>query len=144
MQGRIMVLLAALMAGAGCRGDAGDEPAEVQEVEAPRLDPALAAHLPEGVPIEVAAEGGELYPLCGVCHGMEGEGTALGPPLNDPAALPAAGIDGIADVIRAGVSSPAEFPVPMPAYGPADFTGEQVRALSAYVYLLGRRGETPR
>lgn len=137
------MLFAAAVAVAGCQGDAGGETEAVQEVEAPTLDPALAAHLPEGVSIETAAEGGELYPLCGVCHGMEGEGTALGPQLNDPAALAAPGIDGIAGVIRSGVGSPADFPVPMPAYGPADFSDEQVRALSAYVHLLSRRGAAP-
>lgn len=140
----IVILAAACVAGAGCDRDGAGEPPDVQQVEARSLDPALAAHLPQGVSIETAQEGRDLYPECGVCHGLEGEGTRLGSALGDGAWTRGSGeIGEIAALIRSGVPAAGEFPVPMPAYGPADYSDEQVRALAAYVFLLSRNGAAP-
>lgn len=141
----IAILAAACVAAAGCDREGAGEPADVERVEARAIDPQLAAHLPEGVPVEVAESGRELYPECGVCHGLEGEGTDLGPPLTDAAGWTrgSGGMDEIASLIRSGVPSPRGFPAPMPAYAAFDYSDEQVRALAAYVFLLSRTAAAP-
>lgn len=135
--------VAVLVALAGCdtikSGGAASE--RDAETEAPALDRALAAHLPAGVRIEVAERGRELFPTCGVCHGMEGEGTQLGPPLRDADWIHISGtIEEIAGVARSGVPSPREYPIPMPVLGGGNFDDEDIRALATYVFLLSRSG----
>lgn len=145
MHRRMIAILAGACATAtGCDREGAGDPADVQRVEARSIDPQLAAHLPEGVSIEAAEEGRELYPECGVCHGLEGEGTRLGSPLRDGEWSHVTGeIDEIAALIRSGAPAAGEFPIPMPAYGATDFSDEQVRALAAYVFLLSRNGSAP-
>lgn len=140
----IAILATACVAGTACeRGGAG-EPADVEAVEAREIDPRLAAHLPEGVTVETAETGRDLYPECGACHGFEGEGTELGPPLTDGEWIRGSGgMDEIAALIRSGVPSPRGFPAPMPSYGTGDYSDEQVRGLAAYVFLLSRAGAGP-
>lgn len=144
MQRRTIAILTAACLAAGCDREGAGEPADAERVEARSIDPQLAAHLPEGVPVEVAESGRELYPECGVCHGLEGEGTDLGPPLNDGEwTRGSGGMDEIASLIRSGVPSPRGYPAPMPAYAAFDYSDEQVRALAAYVYLLSRTAAAP-
>jgi mono/diheme cytochrome c family protein len=138
-------VLALLLAAAACGGGeeetpaASDVAAAASEIE--EIDPALAAKLPEGVPFRLAEQGRELFPVCATCHGFEGEGTQLGPSLADPEWIHGTGtLQDIERVILSGVDEPETFPVPMPVLGGGEFTAEQVRALSAYVYLLSRRG----
>lgn len=136
-----MLVLAAACVMPGCEGDRAGAGEAVEEVEAPSLDPSLAAHLPAGASIETAAQGRELYPMCGVCHGMEGGGTDLGPALADAERLHISGdIDEIANIIRTGVPDPVEFGIPMPGYGREALEDDEVRALATYVYLLERSG----
>lgn len=131
---------------AGCEEEEPPEgvPAGAGGVSARPLDPALAQHLPEGVSFELAEEGQALYPVCGVCHGMEGEGTQLGPSFRDPEWIHGSGeIQEIAEITRTGVADPEEFSIPMPVLGGGRFDARQVQAVATYVYLLSRDGQTP-
>jgi mono/diheme cytochrome c family protein len=129
-----MLLLAA------CDGVAadGDPEAELAS-EMAEVPPEAMEVLPEGVTREMVVEGRELYVVCSVCHGMEGEGTQLGPPLRDGEWRRIEGdLVSIEGVVREGVRSPADYPVPMPVMGGGSFTAEELRAVSAYVYALGQ------
>jgi mono/diheme cytochrome c family protein len=86
-------------------------------------------------------EGERLYATaCIACHGPGGNGTQLGPSHRDEEWIHVDGsLESMMELIRAGVPSPKEHPVPMPPLGGGDFDDEQVRALAAYVYSLSRR-----
>jgi mono/diheme cytochrome c family protein len=134
---------AAVVALSGCdrmEWEAPEAEGEV-EMEAAALDPALAGHLPAGVSLEVAERGREIFPTCGVCHGMEGEGTQLGPALSDGEWIHISGtIDEIARITRSGVQSPQRFPIPMPVLGGGSLDEADLEAVATYVYLLSRSG----
>jgi mono/diheme cytochrome c family protein len=108
--------------------------------EAVTVDLPAGVSLPEGVALEMAAEGRELYTVCAVCHGPDAAGTQLGPPLREMAYRPEQ-FDEIVEVIRTGAPATERFPVPMPVMGGGDFTPEQMRALAAYVYVVSHRAE---
>ncbi len=76
---------------------------------------------------------------CTGCHGGNGEGTTLGPPLagkNKKWLWSEGSFAGIAKTITDGVSQPKEFRSPMPPMGGAQLTPDQVKALAAYVWSL--------
>lgn len=138
-----LALLAALAGSAACdmTEGGGANAGTTPESEAPALDPALAAHLPAGVSADLALQGRELFPTCGVCHGMEGEGTQLGPSLRDADWIHTDGsLEGITSIVQAGVPTPREHPIPMPPLGGGSFGREQLEAVAAYTFLLGRSG----
>lgn len=104
------------------------------------IDPSLLAALPEGSTLEELEAGRTGFVVCTVCHGLNGEGTQLGPSLRDTAWIHIpADIDSIARIIRTGVESPEEFPMPMPVMGAGDFDESELRAVASYVYALSRK-----
>jgi mono/diheme cytochrome c family protein len=125
----------------GDRGVESEAPEQVAagEAEVEVLDRSLASNLPPGTTFEMAQQGRQQFPVCGVCHGLDAAGTPLGPPLNDAEWI---GISGelaeIEAVIRNGVAEPQEYPIPMPVLGGGAFTDEQIRALATYVYVVSR------
>lgn len=138
---RWLVATAALAAVlSGCdRTDAasGSEPeAEPQVAE---FDPALAAMLPPGITPELAESGRALFLPCAVCHGLDGRGNQLGPSLRDTSWTHITGsIEEIERVIRDGVPTPRDHPVPMAPMGGGDFDDEELRAVAAYVFAISR------
>lgn len=108
--------------------------------------PAAAQQLPEGVSEETVRQGRQIFVgngFCYTCHGREGRGVPnLGADLTDRDWKHSDGsFRGLVDRIREGV--PAEESasgVPMPPAGGANLTGEQVRAVAAYVWTLSRGG----
>lgn len=75
---------------------------------------------------------------CYTCHGSDAHGSALAPNLTDTTWLDIGGsYAAIADLVRAGVPNPKQFPAPMPSMGGAELTDEQICAVSAYVLGLG-------
>ncbi len=128
----------AVVLGACGRGDApgggANKAGNPANSEGRPVAAAAVGVLPQGVPREVGEQGRELYlRACVMCHGENGGGNALGPSLIDRQWLEGNGsFDEIIAVVRDGVPTPKEFPVPMPPRGDGSFTDEQIRAVSAY------------
>lgn len=143
--GPLTLVLVAAVATSGCEREAHEraenEESPEAEVVAEPLDPALAANLPPGVTIEEAQLGQRLFTVCTVCHGPDARGTQLGPSLRDAEWIHIQGErEEIAELVRSGIATPREYPVPMPPMGGGDFDEAELRALATYVYLLGRQG----
>jgi mono/diheme cytochrome c family protein len=136
----------------GC-GDAADEPrpatpppttgapgAAAPAAPAPTM---ATGDLPAGVTAEMVQQGQQVYAgagICFTCHGQNAQGTPLGPALNDGEWI---WIDTAQDVlpqlvtvIRTGVTSPREYPAPMPPMGGANLNEDQLMAVSAYLLTL--------
>jgi mono/diheme cytochrome c family protein len=129
---------------AGCRadGEAPEGPAAAAHREAVEESGPPPGALPEGITAEQAEEGRRTYRLlCVTCHGGDGEGTQLGPSLVDGEWRLAEGgaFPAVVEVVRAGVDPPEEYPVPMPGAEELQLSEEEVRAVAAYAYSLGRR-----
>jgi len=101
--------------------------------------------VPAGATPAMVALGKRIYQgqvggaACTGCHGGNGEGTTLGPPLagkNKKWLWSDGSFAGIAKTITDGVSQPKEFRSPMPPMGGAQLTPDQVKALAAYVWSL--------
>jgi mono/diheme cytochrome c family protein len=118
------------------RGSAGSASADA--ADAPPIDPRIAASLPQGVTIQMATQGQQLFnSVCVACHGPGGEGTQLAPSLRDEDWIHITGeIDEITNLVRTGVPDPEEYPIPMPPLGGGAFTEAELRAVAAYVYAL--------
>jgi mono/diheme cytochrome c family protein len=136
----VAVLAVLAIATAGCGRGADDEDgagAEVKDTAVAKLDPALAAHLPPGATMEMAENGRKLFITCSVCHGLDADGTQLGPSLRDDEWVD---IDGtpeqIQRVIVEGVPEPKRLATPMPPLGGGHFDADQIRDLTAYVYAI--------
>ena len=101
-----------------------------------------ASILPEGVTVEMAREGQDIFHgegVCVTCHLRGGAGGPLAPNLTDDVWL---NIDGeyesIVNVVVTGVPQPLEHPGQMLARAGTSITDDQVRAVAAYVYTLSR------
>ncbi|HXA92213.1 MAG TPA: c-type cytochrome [Steroidobacteraceae bacterium] len=78
---------------------------------------------------------------CTGCHGSDGSGSPLGPPLTANKWQWGDGsVAGIAKTIAAGVPQPKAYRGPMPPMGGAQLTAQQISALAAYVWSLSHRG----
>lgn len=78
---------------------------------------------------------------CAGCHGPEGGGTPLGPPLDANKWLWSNGsYAGIESTIRDGVAKPKAYRSPMPPMGGSQLSPEQISAVAAYVWALGHQG----
>jgi mono/diheme cytochrome c family protein len=108
----------------------------------PSGDPALQGGLPPGVTAQLVQEGNRIYHqqgICFTCHGPSGEGTALGPRLNDQEWLHITGeYEEIVNIIRTGVANPRQYAAPMPPMGGANLNENQLRAVAAYVFAVTR------
>ena len=99
--------------------------------------------VPEGATPAMVALGKRIYlgqvggAACTGCHGGNGEGTPLGPPLagkNKKWLWSDGSFAGITKTIPDGVSQPKNYRSAMPPMGGAQLTPEQVKALAAYVW----------
>lgn len=115
--------------------------AVVVELPPITIDPAL---LPEGVTMEMAEEGQEIFNgvgICFTCHTQGGGGGPLAPDLTDDLWL---NIDGtyqsMVDIINTGVPQPVEHPGAMLPRAGTNLTDEQVRSVAAYVFTLRQGG----
>lgn len=135
------LLATTLILSAGCGDEAGSERVVGEEVveEVEEVDPALLEVLPAGSTREMLSEGRRLYVVCSPCHGTDARGTQLGPSLRDTSWIHIApAVPEIAQIIRTGVATPAEFEIPMPVMGGGRFDEAQLQALATYVYALGQ------
>ena len=100
--------------------------------------------LPEGVTPEMVAQGKEIYAgvgLCYVCHGGDGTGMpGMGADLTDDEWVQADGTyEGIVKTVLAGVDvDKSTTGIVMPPKGGSSITDDQVKAVAAYVYTLGK------
>jgi glucose/arabinose dehydrogenase/mono/diheme cytochrome c family protein len=99
--------------------------------------------LPEGVTPEKLALGNRIYhgevggAPCTGCHGVNGAGSPLGPPLTGKKWLWSDGsFAGLMKSITEGVPKPKRYRSPMPPLGGAQLTPDQIKALTAYVWTL--------
>jgi mono/diheme cytochrome c family protein len=77
---------------------------------------------------------------CTGCHGTDGGGTSLGPPLGSHRWLWSdGGYAGIRQTIAKGVPTPKKYRSPMPAMGGAELSDDEVAAVAAYVWTLSHR-----
>ena len=82
---------------------------------------------------------------CTGCHGANGEGTPLGPPLTKHKWLWSdGGYAGIQKTIMEGVAQPKQYRSPMPPMGGAQLTPDQASAVAAYVWSLSHSGASGR
>ena len=102
--------------------------------------------VPPGSTAAAVAQGERIYrgevggAPCTGCHGSDGSGSPLGPPLNAHKWQWSDGsVAGIARTITAGVAQPKAYRGPMPPMGGAQLTPQQVSALAAYVWALGHQ-----
>lgn len=96
--------------------------------------------LPPGVTADMVSAGQQVFgTTCFACHGMNGTGGPLAPPLNDAQWLNIDGsYDAIVGVVTNGVPQQKQYPAPMPPKGGAAITDEQVRQVAAYVFSISR------
>jgi mono/diheme cytochrome c family protein len=99
--------------------------------------------LPHGVAGQMVAQGQAIFDGrggCFHCHGENGRGTFVAPPLNSGAHLhlQTGTYQEIIDLIRTGVSRPKRYPTNMPPLGGASLTEGEVRSVAAYVFTLTR------
>lgn len=99
--------------------------------------------VPEGATPAMVSLGKRIYlgqvggAACTGCHGGNGEGTPLGPPLsgkNKKWLWSDGSFAGITKTITDGVSQPKNYRSAMPPMGGAQLTPQQVKALAAYVW----------
>lgn len=142
---------AAVVLLSACAGDAGEQEPPAADTSAPAAQPTpppaapagANVDLPEGVTQEMVAQGETIFndQICATCHGVDGVGTPLGPPMTDTEWL---NIDGsyesIMEIVRTGVAQPKEFQAPMLPMGGLQLTDDQIRQVSAYVYSLSHGG----
>jgi len=101
--------------------------------------------VPAGATQAMVALGDRIYhgqvggAACAGCHGANATGSPLGPSLTGKKWLWSDGsYDGILKTIREGVPHPKNYRSPMPPMGGAQLTGEQLKALAAYVWAISR------
>lgn len=107
---------------------------------------AAAQDLPQGVTREMVEQGRDLFTgdgFCYTCHGRDGTGmSGAGGDLTDGQWRHVDGsFESLVSRIRNGVRANASSTgVPMPPAGGAELPPEQIRAVAAYVWTLGRGG----
>jgi glucose/arabinose dehydrogenase/mono/diheme cytochrome c family protein len=141
-----------LTAPAGAPVEAAAKPPEGTHPDAGAAASAKGnAAVPEGATAAMVALGRRIYhgqvggAACTGCHGDNGEGTPLGPPLagkNKKWLWSDGSFAGITKTITDGVSQPKEYRSAMPPMGGAQLTPEQVKALGAYVWSMSHRAPT--
>ncbi len=138
-------------AGPPCPDAAAPPQAMVRAASAQRshADAGAGANLsaPPGATLSMVQLGSSIYhgqvaaAPCAGCHGDDGAGTPLGPPLTAHAWLWSDGsYAGITRTINAGVAEPKQYRSPMPAKGGAQLDAQQVAAVAAYVWALSHPG----
>lgn len=97
---------------------------------------------PPGATAEQVAQGMALFQggSCADCHGRNATGEPAGPPLNTGSPLWTDGsLAQITDVIGNGVPQPMQYPKPMPPMGGAQLSPDELAAIAAYVWAVGRQ-----
>ena len=100
--------------------------------------------LPEGVTVEMVAQGKSVYSgavICSSCHGPAGAGVpSLGADLTDAEWLHSDGTyEGVVKTVMEGVTAQASSSgIPMPAKGGTKISDDDANAVAAYVWTLSK------
>jgi glucose/arabinose dehydrogenase/cytochrome c553 len=96
--------------------------------------------IPAGSSAAEVAEGARVFrsTTCGGCHGMDGSGSPLAPSLTSGPWLWGGSLDQITASIQNGIPAPKQYRSPMPAMGGANLSPSDLKAVSAYVWAIGR------
>lgn len=120
--------------------------AKLAPVNAAANPAAALGALPPGFTSEQVALGSRIYRgversgTCQGCHGPDGKGSTIGPPLTGPDWLWGDGsVPAIAKAIREGIAEPKKYPSGMPALGGSPLSDSDVNAVAAYVWTLGQK-----
>ena len=109
---------------------------------APTVAPAMqtASAVPPGSSAAEVAAGERVYKgsTCAGCHGGDGGGSAVGPSLVAGPWLWGGSLPEITASVRNGVPQPKQYRSPMPPLGGASLSDSEVKAVSAYVWSIGR------
>jgi len=102
--------------------------------------PAAALPVPPGSSSAEVAQGDKVYHAnaCAGCHGADGSGTPLAPSLRSGPWLWGGALDQITASIQNGIPAPKQYRSPMPAMGGSSLSPADVKAVSAYVWAIGR------
>jgi glucose/arabinose dehydrogenase/mono/diheme cytochrome c family protein len=107
-----------------------------------------APAVPQGATLAMVTLGERIYhgqvaaAACTGCHGTDGSGTPLGPPLTAHAWLWSDGsYAGIDKTIRDGVANPKQYRSAMPPMGGAQLSADQLSAVAAYVWSLSHSAQ---
>ncbi len=122
-----------------------DAPVAVAPAAAPAETSNAGIPVPPGFAAAQVALGKRIYDgeerggTCSGCHGSDGRGTSVGPGLTGERWLWGDGsVASIAKVIRGGVANPKQFAGAMPPDGGAPLTPQDVDAVAAYVWSIGK------
>lgn len=123
-------------------------PMTVLSLASPAAAQQQADSLPEGVTLDMVSEGKILYNglgICAVCHGPDAKG-ATAPDLTDDEWLHSDGsFEAIVKQILTGVPlEESTSGMPMLPNGGSALTEQQVQAVAAYVWSLGKLGSLQR
>ena len=117
-------------------------PPEGTHPDAGRSTPALPT--PPGATADQVALGNRIFHgeasdgTCSGCHGSDGGGSTVGPPLNSGHWLWSDGsLPALTSTIESGVAHPKQYQGVMPPLGGAPLSPSDVAAVSAYVWALG-------
>ena len=120
-------------------------PAEGIHPDAGRQAPALPT--PPGATAAQVALGNRIYHgeasngACGGCHGSDGGGSPVGPPLNTGQWLWGDGsLASLRSIIEKGVPKPKRYEGVMPPMGGSPLSQQDLAAVSAYVWAIGHAG----
>jgi glucose/arabinose dehydrogenase/mono/diheme cytochrome c family protein len=131
---------------AGSVGAEDAKPPEGTHPDAGAAAEAAGLPVPAGATKEMIALGERIYhgqvgaATCVGCHGTNANGTPLGPDLTDSHWLWSDGsYAAIAKTITSGVPQPKQYRAPMPPFGGAELSHDQVSAVAAYIWGLSHR-----
>jgi glucose/arabinose dehydrogenase/mono/diheme cytochrome c family protein len=99
--------------------------------------------VPPGATAEQVALGDRIYHgeasngACSGCHGSDGGGSPIGPPLNTSERMWSDGsLTGLSDIIAKGVLKPKRYEGAMPPMGGSPLSKQDLAAVSAYVWAI--------
>jgi len=99
-------------------------------------------NLPAGVTADMIQQGNQIFHgqlaggTCFTCHGPDAKGTSLAPDLTSTTHIWVSDYASYVALIPKGVPTPKSHPAPMPPFGGANLTPDQVKAVAAYEWSL--------
>ena len=101
---------------------------------------AAALPVPPGSSAAEVAAGDRVYHAnaCTGCHGADAKGTPLAPDLTAGPWLWGGSLEQVTASIQNGIAAPKQYRSPMPPMGGSNLSPAELKAVSAYVWAIGR------